>query len=177
MTARRWSSVAGALAWLAVLVSAPPPSFAQNSGDAVQQPMLLPVDPEPLVIATKAGPRSFTIEVAADASERAAGLMHRQSMPDDRGMLFVFEETRPVSFWMKNTPMPLDLVFIAENGRIEAVLPGEPYSIAPISPGKPARYVLELKAGTAEREGIAEGDVVNHPRVTASGSGQSSSGG
>jgi uncharacterized membrane protein (UPF0127 family) len=91
--------------------------------------------------------------------------MHRQSMPDDRGMLFIFEATRPVSFWMKNTPMPLDLLFIAEDGRIVSILGGEPFSPAIISPREPARYVLELKAGTAEREGITEGDLVRHPKI------------
>ena len=179
MVARRLKLVMGALAWGVVVMLVPPPVLAQAQAEIAQAPMLLPVDADPLVVATRTGPHSFTIEVADDDLERAAGLMHRQSMPDDRGMLFVFQGPRPLSFWMKNTPMPLDLLFIAEGGRIAAILPGEPYSIAPISPGAPARYVLELKAGTAERKGIARGDLVSHPRIVvpAPGEGANAGGG
>jgi uncharacterized membrane protein (UPF0127 family) len=132
---------------------------------AADQAMRLPVDPSPLVVETAGGARSFTIEIADDSSERAAGLMFRETMDDDRGMLFVFEETRPVAFWMKNTPMPLDLVFIGQDGRILATLPGEPFSEAPISPGGPVRFVLELKRGTADMAGIKDGDRVRHPVI------------
>lgn len=169
MSAKRWSWVAPIVACLMLGAAVPTLSRAQDGDSSATQPMLLPVDADPLEIVTTAGPRFFTIEVADNGADRSAGLMYRQTMPDDRGMLFIFEETGPVSFWMKNTPMPLDLVFIAEQGRIEAVLSGEPYSMAPISPGKPARYVLELKAGTAAREGISVGDMVRHPRLGAAG--------
>jgi uncharacterized membrane protein (UPF0127 family) len=130
-----------------------------------QQPMLLPVDPAPLVVETDAGERSFSIEVADDNSERSAGLMFRRIMPDDRGMLFVFENTRRVGFWMKNTPMPLDLVFIGEDGSVKAIMPGVPFSEAPISPSVDVRFVLELKAGTAQKTGVAIGDRLRHPRI------------
>lgn len=168
MQAGRLRVLAGVAMLAAVIVAAPQPSLGQNDGGAVQQPMLLPVDDTPLTVVTKSGERGFSIEIADDAAKRSAGLMHRQTMPDDRGMLFIFEETRPLTFWMKNTPMPLDLVFIAEDGRIVSILPGEPYSMAIIASGASARYVLELKAGTAEREGIAEGDLVSHPRMKGS---------
>src|SRR5690606_16103581 len=100
-----------------------------------------------------------------DNSERAKGLMFRETMADDHGMLFIFDETRPVSFWMKNTPMPLDLVFIGEDGRIRAIRPGEPFSEAAISPGAPVRFVLELKRGTAAKAGMRQGDVLRHPAI------------
>lgn len=167
MKTGRWNLVAAAVILSVSAMAAPQVCLAQNNGADIQQPMLLPVDSAPLVIATKSGSRAFGIEVADDAAKRSAGLMHRQSMPDDRGMLFIFEATRPVSFWMKNTPMPLDLLFIAEDGRIVSILGGEPFSPAIISPREPARYVLELKAGTAEREGITEGDLVRHPKIGA----------
>lgn len=129
------------------------------------QAMILPVDPAPLVVETRAGNRGFRIEIAEDAGERARGLMFREQMDDDHGMLFVFEQTGPVGFWMKNTPLPLDLIFIGEDGRVRAVLPGEPFSEAAISPGVPVRFVLEVKAGIAEKAGIDEGDRVSHPSI------------
>ncbi|TIY02678.1 MAG: DUF192 domain-containing protein, partial [Mesorhizobium sp.] len=99
------------------------------------------------------------------AAEREAGLMFREEMADDHGMLFVFEGPRDVSFWMKNTPMPLDLIFVGQDGRIRAIKQGEPQSEAMISPGEPVRFVLELKAGTAARSGIADGDLLRHPAI------------
>ncbi len=131
------------------------------------QAMMLPVDPVPLMAITAAGDRPFEIEIADDDAEREAGLMFRQSMPADRGMLFVFPQTEGVGFWMKNTPMPLDLLFIGQDGRIKAIRRGQPQSEAVIAPIEPVRFVLELRAGTAERENIKEGDLVKHPAVNA----------
>jgi len=138
-----------------------------NSADG--RAMRLPTDPAPLVALTSAGERSFTIEIADDTSERARGLMFRETMADDHGMLFVFEQTQPVAFWMKDTPMPLDLVFIGADGRIRDILPGEPFSTAGISPGEPVRFVLELKRGTAAAAGIGEGDILRHPAMGRGG--------
>lgn len=129
--------------------------------------MMLPVDPAPLVAVTAKGDRPFRIEIADDDAEREAGLMFRQSMPDDHGMLFVFPQTESVGFWMKNTPMPLDLLFIGQDGRVKAIRRGEPQSEAVIAPDEPVRFVLELKAGTAGRQNIKEGDLVKHPAVNA----------
>ncbi len=130
------------------------------------KPMILPVDPDRLEIETANGTtHSFSIEVADTDFERSAGLMFRDDMDDDHGMLFVFETTRRLSFWMQNTPMPLDLVFIGEDGRIVSIRWGQPFSTASISPLTPGRFVLELKAGTAQKAGIAEGDTVRHPRI------------
>jgi uncharacterized membrane protein (UPF0127 family) len=136
----------------------------QSSAD---QAMRLPVDPALLVAETAGGERSFTIEIADDQSERSAGLMFRETMDDDHGMLFVFQETRPVGFWMKNTPMPLDIVFIGEDGKVLDVLPGEPFSEALVSPGTTTlvRYVLELKRGIAEKAGIKNGGAIRHPAI------------
>ena len=82
-------------------------------------------------------------------------------------MLFVFDQMQPVGFWMKNTILPLDLVFIGEDGRIKAIEHGEPFSEAVISPGEPVRFVLELNAGVAARDGIADGDLVRHPAIAS----------
>jgi uncharacterized membrane protein (UPF0127 family) len=146
-------------------------AFAPSLRAADQEPMLLAVDPQPLVAETGGGSKSFTIEIADSPDERSRGLMFRADMPADRGMLFVFEAERPVAFWMKNTPMPLDLVFIDNAGTVRSVLPGEPFSEAVISPGMPVRFVLELKAGTAAGNGIRVGDQVRHPAVAAASGG------
>lgn len=127
--------------------------------------MILPVDPVRLVAMTNAGERFFTIEVADDGAKRSAGLMFREDMADNHGMLFVFQETRAVAFWMKNTPMPLDLIFIGQDGRVRAIKQGEPQSPALIAPAEPVRFVLELKAGTAARDGIKDGDLLKHPVI------------
>lgn len=123
----------------------------------------LPVDSEPLVIETQAGPVEFDVELALTPSDRATGLMHRQSMPEMQGMLFRFDRTRMVVMWMKNTPLPLDMIFIDENGVVAGVARDtEPFSEAVIPSPGPVRYVLELNSGAAQRHGIAAGDRVRH---------------
>jgi uncharacterized membrane protein (UPF0127 family) len=156
--------------WLAAyfivaVIVVPPVQFLKPSPAAAESAMVLPSDPTPLVAETAAGKRSFTIEIADDAVERSSGLMFRTEMNDDHGMLFVFEETQPVGFWMKNTPLPLDLVFAGEDGRVKAVLKGEPFSEAPITPYEPIRFVLELKQGVAQRSGITNGVRLRHPTI------------
>ncbi len=157
---------------IAVIVAAGAFFYFQQPSAADGRAMILPVDPTPLVAVTKGGERSFSIEVADTEAEREAGLMFREDMAGDHGMLFVFEAERDVNFWMKNTPMPLDLIFVGQDGRVRAVKQGEPQSEAIISPGEPVRFVLELKAGTAVRDGIADGDLLRHPAIgTAPGPG------
>jgi uncharacterized membrane protein (UPF0127 family) len=160
----RPSWTAALLAISLVATAAPVPVLAQVHA-VTGAPMILETDPAPLVAETASGEKSFTIEVADEDHERAAGLMFRTEMPDDHGMLFEFQQTRPVAFWMKNTPMPLDLVFIGEDGKVIAVLPGEPFSTASITPNAPTRFVLELKAGTAQKAGIVDGVRLRHPRI------------
>ncbi|MFA6153640.1 DUF192 domain-containing protein [Mesorhizobium sp.] len=172
MAHRNWPTAGVKYAAIAVIVVASAFFYFQKSSMADGQAMILPVDPTPLVAVTKGGERSFSIEVADTEAEREAGLMFRQDMASDHGMLFVFEETREVNFWMKNTPMPLDLVFVGQNGRIRAIKQGEPFSEAVITPGEPVRFVLELKAGTAASDGIVAGDLLRHPAIgTAPGPG------
>lgn len=165
MNVMRWPLAGKALAVFAAVMAVMVFLYTLQSSVADGRALALPVDVNPLVADTPSGQRSFSIEVADEAAERAAGLMFRETMPDDRGMLFVFEETRTVGFWMKNTPMPLDLLFIGPDGRVKAVLPGEPYSEAVISPDEPVRYVLELKAGTASKQGITDGVLLKHPKI------------
>ncbi|MCO5066010.1 MAG: DUF192 domain-containing protein [Rhizobiaceae bacterium] len=134
--------------------------------------MMLPVDPTPLVIDAGSEQASFKVEVADDSSERSRGLMFRREMAADHGMLFVFQKQQPLAFWMKNTILPLDLVFIDQEGVVQAVLPGTPFSEAPISPGVPSKFVLELNQGTAARLGIGPGDEVVHPFIAGKSGGQ-----
>ncbi len=123
----------------------------------------LPTDSERLVIETKNGPVAFTVELALTGDDRASGLMNRQSMPADHGMLFRFDQTRPVLMWMKNTPLPLDMVFIDEDGVVARIAEETtPFSEAIIASPGPVRYVLELNGGTAAKEGISVGNTVRH---------------
>ncbi|MDN5928037.1 MAG: DUF192 domain-containing protein [Hyphomicrobiales bacterium] len=134
---------------------------------AGQSPMVLPTDPTPLVIDGANGSHSFSIEIANTPQEQEQGLMYRQEMPDDHGMLFAFDHSEPLAFWMKNTPMPLDLVFVSSRGEVRAVRQGKPFSTDIISPNAPVRFVLELKAGMAEKAGISDGVVMHHPVIEA----------
>jgi uncharacterized membrane protein (UPF0127 family) len=122
------------------------------------------LDPGELVIETPAGSHRFTIELAATASERARGLMFRRSMRPDHGMLFDFQTEQPVTFWMKNTPLALDMLFLAADGTVVQIATDTvPYSEEAIPSQRPVRAVLEVIAGTARRLGIAPGARVRHP--------------
>ncbi|MBK8456981.1 MAG: DUF192 domain-containing protein [Phyllobacteriaceae bacterium] len=126
---------------------------------------IIATDPFPLIAETAAGRVYFSIEIADDPNERERGLMFRDDLAKNHGMLFVFEKSGEVGFWMKDTPLALDLVFIDENGIVAAVRRGEPLSMAVIAPGVVSRFVLELEAGTALRTGLAAGVRVRHPAI------------
>ncbi len=119
---------------------------------------------EPLEIVTATGAHAFAIEVMRTDEERARGLMFRRFMPADRGMLFDFKTEQPVLMWMKNTYIPLDMIFIARNGTVTHVAANaEPMSERTISSGPPAYAVLEVNAGLAAKIGLKPGDKVRHP--------------
>lgn len=129
--------------------------------------MVLPTDGSPLVISSAKGDVKLSIEIADDDSEQQRGLMHRERLADGHGMLFVMAATREANFWMKNTPSALDLIFVAEDGRIVTIKPGEPLSKAIISSDADVRFVLEIAAGEAQRLGLAPGDALQHPVIAA----------
>jgi len=114
----------------------------------------------PLVIDTKAGGHvALTVELAVSQDELSKGLMNRQSLPEHGGMLFDFGYERPIAMWMKNTLIPLDMVFIANDGRILGIAQRTvPMSLETIPSPGPVRAVLELPGGTTEHEHIAVGD-------------------
>ncbi|MBA8902865.1 hypothetical protein FHW17_003772 [Phyllobacterium sp. P30BS-XVII] len=135
---------------------------------ADQQPMHLAIDAAPLVINTAKGDVPFQVEVADTDEERERGLMFRTDLKDNSAMLFVFEKSRLVTMWMENTPSALDMIFLDENGRVSAIRENAvPFSRATISSGGAARFVIEVKAGTARRLGVAVGDKVHHPAIEA----------
>jgi uncharacterized membrane protein (UPF0127 family) len=117
-----------------------------------------------LEILSKNGVHVFGVEMAATPEEQAKGLMFRRELPDRQGMLFDFKREQPTSFWMKNTYVPLDMIFIRADGRILNIAENTvPLSEALVSSGGPVRAVLEVIAGTAKKLGIAPGDRVTHP--------------
>jgi uncharacterized protein len=118
---------------------------------------------QPLEIVTASGPHHFKVELADTPAERSKGLMFRRSMPQDQGMLFDFHTETPIMMWMKNTYIPLDMVFVARDGTVTGVAPNTvPMSEETISGGM-AYGVIELNAGAAEKIGLKPGDVVHHP--------------
>jgi uncharacterized membrane protein (UPF0127 family) len=116
---------------------------------------------EPLTIVTASGEHPFQVEIAKDVDARAKGLMFRRFMPADRGMLFEFEADEPVGFWMKNTYIPLDMVFISPTGKVTRIAANaEPLSETIIPSGGPCIGVLEINGGVAAKIGLEVGDRV-----------------
>jgi uncharacterized membrane protein (UPF0127 family) len=115
-------------------------------------------------IVTASGVHAFSVEMASNDAERERGLMFRKELPEGHGMLFDFQTDQEVSFWMHNTYLPLDMLFIQGNGRISHIAENAtPMSDALIPSDGPVRAVLEVIAGTVQKYGIAPGD-----RVTGS---------
>ena len=108
------------------------------------------------------GGQRYVVEIADDDAERARGLMFRDAMADDRGMLFIHDSQQPLAYWMKNTRIPLDILYFDDARRLVSQRRGvPPCSLGDRCPnypsGAPARYVLELNAGQAERLGLEDG--------------------
>ncbi|MDQ0320234.1 uncharacterized membrane protein (UPF0127 family) [Pararhizobium capsulatum DSM 1112] len=124
-------------------------------------------DVAPLTIVTADGHKhDFTVELAVDSDQRALGLMNRREMADNHGMLFDFGQTRQVMMWMKNTYLPLDMLFLRQDGKIATVRENAvPLSETIIDSREPVAFVVELNAGTVKRLGLAEGDTVVSDRI------------
>ena len=115
-------------------------------------------------IASQNGVHTFAVELVVNDAERSKGLMNRKELPEGRGMLFDFQREQEISMWMKNTYIPLDMLFIRNDGQILRIAENtEPLSERIISSGGPVRGVLEVIGGTARKLGIAAGDRVAHP--------------
>ena len=123
-----------------------------------------PTGLQTLEIASKTGVHGFTVEIADTEAEREKGLMFRKELPEGRGMLFDFQHDQEVGFWMQNTYIPLDMIFIRGDGRILRIQENaEPLSTRLIPSGGPVLGVLEVIGGTARKLGIKAGDQVAHP--------------
>jgi uncharacterized membrane protein (UPF0127 family) len=117
-----------------------------------------------LEIVTKSGVQVFSVEMATTEQEKETGLMYRKELADGKGMLFDFSPEQEVSMWMKNTYIPLDMIFIRADGRILRIAENtEPLSTRIIPSRGLAKGVLEVIAGTAKKYGIEPGDRVGHP--------------
>ncbi len=132
------------------------------------RPEVTPPEPSPaglqqVPLTIRSGDRvhRFTVEVARTPQEQAQGLMHRQSLAPDRGMLFPYAPPQPVSFWMKNTLIPLDIIFIKQDRTIVNIAENTvPLSLDPVPSLEPVVAVLEIAGGRSAELGIKAGDRV-----------------
>ena len=148
-----------ALAFLLAL-----PAYAQNGPQDARPDDLLDFGAsEALVIAGDNGTHTFQVEVADTLAEQAQGYMWREEIPEGTGMLFEFEEPKVATIWMKNTPLPLDILFVRSNGRILKIEhSAQPYKLRSASSEAPVAAVIELMGGTSKDLGILPGDQVRH---------------
>ncbi len=134
------------------------PSWAQQP-----VPPAVSFEKSSLVIDTGGGPLTFEVELALTPDQQQRGLMFRQKLGAKEGMLFDFGSPQPLSFWMANTLIPLDMLFIDGDGKIVRIhTNAEPLSTRAITSGVPARAVLEINGGASRLLGIKPGDVVRH---------------
>lgn len=139
----------------------PSAGFPEESAALAQTQMLAASE---VVVLSGGAKYAFKVEVAVTPAQRRRGLMFRRELAADAGMLFDFPELTPVSFWMKNTLIPLDMLFIDSEGRILNIRErAVPLSLAPVRSAGPVRAVLEVNGGTVSRLGIRPGDRVLHP--------------
>lgn len=118
----------------------------------------------PLTIRSATGEHLFTVAVAATPEQQEHGLMFYRSLGADQGMIFPYDPPAAVSFWMKNTLIPLDMVFIRADGTIARIVTARPLDVTPVPSGEPIAAVLELRGGRADELGIREGDHVEWQR-------------
>lgn len=141
------------LALLVFMPIAPSVSFAACSEDRLK-------------LRGTGGLVEFRVELADDDAERAQGLMHRESLPQFAGMLFAYEAARPVSFWMRNTLIPLDMLFFDSAGVLVKIHRNAiPLDETPIFGGEAIQYILEINGGLAEELGIELGSEIQHPAL------------
>lgn len=158
MSRRRF--VATAILLLALLACRTEP--ASNASQPAA-PRTAPSGLDLVQLAVSSGARNhiFTVEMARTAAQQERGLMFRRGLGANEGMLFPFDPPRPASFWMRNTLIPLDLIFIRSDGTIVRIATGAPRSEAPIAVEEPVTAVLEIPGGRAAELGIAAGDRIS----------------
>lgn len=120
--------------------------------------------PQVVIHPQKGEPIRISVEIADTPQKRSFGLMYRRDLPESHGMLFLFPREEPLSFWMKNTPLPLDIIFINAAHTIVSIAHNTtPFSEKPLPSGSPAQFVLEVNGGFCQRHGVAVGDRVEFP--------------
>ncbi len=143
-----------ALAAAFLLLLSAPPAFAD----------LVTYDKGDIVIDTKQGPQHFSVEIARTEAAKEQGLMYRPSMAADAGMIFIYDQPLIANFWMKNTLIPLDMLFVGADGHIVNIAKrAVPMSEAVVSSTAPVEVIVELNGGTADRLDIEPGDRVHGP--------------
>ena len=153
------------LSFIAVLLFGPVSGFAPTYALA-QTGAMAQAELSPLCIITGSGAHSYQVELAETLDEKARGLMFRTSLPHNQGMLFVYEPPRRTAMWMKNTFIPLDILFIESSGRVAKVHSGaKPHDLSSIDSQKPVGFVLELLHGQARLMDIREGHMVYHATI------------
>lgn len=154
---------------LAVTLASCHPTAARASAPPAATPVAAGLPHARIAVRSKAGTTPLDVEVASDDPSRERGLMFRRAVAPGTGMLFVFAHRQPHVFWMKNTLVPLDLLFLDDEGRIVGLLENaEPLTTTPRDPGTPSRYVLEVAGGTAFSQGWRPGDRVALPPLPPS---------
>lgn len=133
---------------------------------AVAAPLAACSDEGKLVLHTATGDHAFTVEVVDTPETQAKGLMFREELADDAGMLFDFKQEREVSFWMQNTLIPLDMIFVGADGVVKTIhVNARPRDTTSIPSQVPVRFVLEIPGGRSEEIGLKPGDTLEHARV------------
>jgi len=147
---------------LTLVASTPAAAIPRQDPAACKgQPELKPL--QPLQLLTEKGPVRFLVEVADSPTEREYGLMCRKALAPDRGMLFDFGRPQELAFWMRNTLIGLDIIYIGGDGRVISIVRNaRPLDESPLPSGGAARAVLELPAGRAAQIGLLPGDAVRH---------------
>ena len=151
------------LAALLAACSAAPSQAVPDSGQSAEQPSGQPqtgLKQVPLTVTSSNGTHRFTVDVAETFEQQERGLMFVKSLPPDHGMIFLYDPPQPVSFWMHNTLIPLDIIYIRADGTISSINAAKPLDDTPLPSGEPIAVVLEIAGGRAAELGIAPGDKV-----------------
>jgi uncharacterized membrane protein (UPF0127 family) len=147
---------------LVALIACSPQAPAQNApAESVDVRAQTGLREVPLTIRSKNGVHRFVVEVAATPEQQERGLMFRRMLAGDRGMIFPYEPAQEVAFWMKNTLIPLDIIFVRSDGTIVRITNAEAMDLTPLPSGAPVAGVLEIRGGRAAELGIDEGDIVS----------------
>jgi len=151
----RWTLAAAAIAAAAGCDSHPSARSVGRAKEAPQSGL-----PETTMTI---GHKTFTLEIAASDAAHETGLMNRDSMPSDHGMIFVFTGESPRTFWMKHTRIPLDILYVDATGKVVSVHQMKPFDLSPVASRGAARYAIELNEGAATAAGVKDGDQLSLP--------------